>query len=71
MDVKIEIKRNFPNQYWDLEKSGNFGKYEKEDLDTAKFTLLLKPQSKKQFEYVLRTYHGERQENWKAASQRR
>jgi len=60
--VKVEIQRNFPTQYWDLEKSGEFDKFEKVDLDTVKFTLILEPRSKKKFEYVLTTYHGVRQE---------
>ncbi|NIP27673.1 MAG: DUF4139 domain-containing protein [Phycisphaerae bacterium] len=61
--AKVEIKRNFPTQYWKLQKSGDFGEYEKVDLDTVKFTLTLKPRSAKKFEYVLTTYHGVRQEN--------
>jgi hypothetical protein len=67
--VKVEIKRNFNTQYWDLAKSGDFGQFEKVDLDTVKFTLLLKPRSAKTFEYILRTYHRERQEDWREASQ--
>jgi hypothetical protein len=62
--VKVEIKRNFPTQYWDLEKSGEIGEFEKEDLDTVKFTLKLEPRSKKEFEYILTTYHGVRTEDW-------
>jgi hypothetical protein len=62
--VKVEIQRNFDTQYWDLKKSGEFGDYEKVDLDTVKFTLVLQPRSKKQFEYVIGTYHGVRQEDW-------
>jgi hypothetical protein len=68
IDVKVEIKRNFNTQYWDLAKSGDFGQFEKVDLDTVKFTLLLKPRSKKEFEYVLTTYHGVRQEDWTETS---
>jgi len=60
--VKVEIQRNFNTQYWDLEKSGDFDKFERVDLDTVKFTLILEPRSKKKFEYVLRIYHGARQE---------
>jgi len=60
--VKVEIKRNFPTQHWDLEKSGEIGEFEKEDLDTVKFTLKLEPRSKGQFEYVLTTYHGTREQ---------
>ena len=38
--------------------------YEKVDKNTVKFTLLLEPRTKEQFNYVLRTYHGVRQEDW-------
>ncbi len=69
INVKVEIKRNFNSQYWDIDNSGNFGAFEKVDLDTVKFTLELQPRSAKQFEYVLRTYHGVRQENWTKARQ--
>jgi hypothetical protein len=61
--VKVEIQRNFNTQYWDLKKSGEFGDCEKVDLDTVKFTLNLEPRSKTEFEYVIRTYHGVRQED--------
>ncbi|MCP4259578.1 MAG: DUF4139 domain-containing protein [Planctomycetes bacterium] len=61
--VKVEIKRNFNTSYWKLTRSGDFGEFEKVDIDTVKFTLELKPRSAKKFEYVLRTYHGVRQED--------
>jgi len=60
--VKVEIQRNFNTPYWDLKKSGEFDKFEKVDLDTVKFTLILEPRSKKKFEYILTTYHGVRRE---------
>jgi hypothetical protein len=63
--VKIEIQRNFNTQYWRLETKQD---YEQVDLDTVKFTLNLEPRSKKEFEYVLTTYHGVRQEDWERAS---
>ncbi|KPK38270.1 MAG: hypothetical protein AMJ65_13155 [Phycisphaerae bacterium SG8_4] len=69
--VKVEIKRNFNTQYCDLSKSSDAGQFEKEDLDTIKFTLVLEPRSAKQFQYVVRTYHGERQQDWRQASQLR
>jgi len=65
IDVKVEIKRNFPTQYWDIKNSGDFGAFEKVDLSTVKFTLDLQPRSAKTFEYVVRTYHGVREENWR------
>jgi hypothetical protein len=67
INVKVEIKRNFNTQYWNINNSGDFGAFEKVDMDTVKFTLDLQPRTAKQFEYVLRTYHGVRQEDWTRA----
>ena len=69
IDVKVEIKRNFNTQYWNINNSGDFGAFEKVDLDTVKFTLDLQPRSTKKFGYILRTYHGVRQEDWKSTGQ--
>ena len=60
--AKIEIQRNFHNATWDLKPGGDFGEFKKVDLDTVKFTLKLKPRSKQTFTYVLRTYHGDREQ---------
>jgi len=65
INVKVEIKRNFNTQYWDIDNSGDFGAFEKVNLNTVKFTLDLQPRSAKKFEYVLRTYHGVREEDWR------
>ena len=65
--VKVEIKRNFNTPAWDMKTVAEF---EKEDLDTVKFTLGLEPRSKQQFEYVLTTYHGVRQEDWTKSQNR-
>jgi len=59
--IKVEIKRNFNTHAWDLKTAGEF---EKEDVATVKFTLELGPRSKREFQYVLTTYHGVRQEDW-------
>jgi hypothetical protein len=63
IDIKVEIKRNFNSSYWTLNRSGDFGEFEKVDMDTVKFTLEPKARSAKKFEYVLRTYHGTREDN--------
>jgi hypothetical protein len=63
ISAKIEIQRNFHTPYWDIKKSGDFGRFEKVDVDTVKFTLVLQPRSATKFEYVLTTYHGERQQD--------
>jgi len=60
LEVKIEIQRNFGTTYWDLSKAGEF---EKVDKDTVKFTHVLEPRSKKEFGYILTTYHGTRRED--------
>jgi len=67
IDVKVEIKRNFSTTHWKLAKSGDFGKFEQVDKDTVKFNLTLKPKSIRKFEYVLRTYHGTREDDWTRA----
>ncbi|MCP4260187.1 MAG: DUF4139 domain-containing protein [Planctomycetes bacterium] len=61
--VKVEIKRNFNTSNWKLTRSRDFDEFEKVDIDTVKFTLELKPRSVKKFEYVLRTYHGTREDD--------
>jgi hypothetical protein len=67
--VKIEIHRNFNNPYWDLKNDLSGDNFEKVDVDTVKFTLVLEPRSARTFGYELRTYHGARQEDWREASQ--
>jgi hypothetical protein len=67
--VKVEIKRNFNTNYWDLSESGDSGQFEKVDQNTVKFTLMMEPRSTRQFGYVLRTYHGERQRDWRPTSE--
>jgi hypothetical protein len=62
LPIKVEIKRNFNTPSWDMKTAAEF---EKEDLDTVKFTLELEPGLKKTFGYVLTTYHGVRTEDWK------
>jgi hypothetical protein len=56
--VKVEIRRNFKTKSWDLTKTGDFGAYERVDLDTVKFTLKLGTHQAKKFRYILTTHHG-------------
>jgi hypothetical protein len=60
--VKVELKRNFGTDYWKLDNSGDCGQYEKYDKTSAKYTLELGARTKKTFSYIVRTYHGTRQE---------
>ena len=61
--VRLEIKRNLDTNYWDLKNSGDYGNFQKEDKDTVKYVLQLPPHSNKEFDYILTTYHGHRQDN--------
>jgi hypothetical protein len=65
LPVKLEIKRNFNSQYWTIKNPGDASNYEKVDLDTIKYSLTLEPQSEKTLEYVLTTFQGTRQQDWK------
>lgn len=62
--VKVEIRRNFNTQYWTLKRSGPVDEFEKVDMDTVKFTVLLPPRSERSFQYTLTTYEGTRAEDW-------
>jgi hypothetical protein len=69
LPIKVEIKRNFNTNYWEMTRQGQFDQYEKYDRDTAEFTLQLEPRSKKVFTYILTTYHGTRQSAWRESGQ--
>jgi hypothetical protein len=62
LPVRLEIKRNIPVKKWEIENKGECGVYEKEDVDTVKYTLDLQPESKREFKYIVTTYHGTRAE---------
>jgi hypothetical protein len=69
LPIKVEIKRNFNTNYWEMIRQGQFDQYEKYDRNTAKFTLELDSRSKKVFTYVLTTYHGTRESAWRESGQ--
>jgi len=60
--VKIEIKRNFPSRFWQIRTDDQ---YENVDTNTIKFTLDLRPGTKQNLEYVLTTFHGTREDDWR------
>jgi hypothetical protein len=67
--AKVEVFRDFGTTYWDMEKSGQFDAFEAEDMDTVKFTVDAPPRSKREFTYVLTTYHGTREDAWTKSRQ--
>ncbi|MFH1136629.1 MAG: hypothetical protein V1816_11165 [Pseudomonadota bacterium] len=56
--VKIRIDRRFGTKSWKLEPMGDYGKFEKLDVESARFTLEVGEKSEKEFTYVLTTRHG-------------
>lgn len=62
LPVRVEIKRRLPVSAWEIKTAGDCGKYEKIDLFTVKFTMLLPPESKREFHYTVTTRHGTRAE---------
>ena len=58
--IKVEIKRNFPTQFWQVTGNDNYEEY---DSDTIKFTIEMKPESKQTLTYTLRTFLGTRQDD--------
>jgi len=60
--VRVEVMRNLRHAYWTLARGGDYATFERDDKDTIKFTLDLKPHSAKLFRYVVRYQEGERRQ---------
>jgi len=58
--VRVEVTRNFPNQFFTFDKSGDLAKFEQVDLDTVKFTIDLPANGKREFGYTHTQLHGTR-----------
>jgi hypothetical protein len=58
--VRLEVTRNFRHQHFELKNAGDFGTFEKDDLDTVKYTLELGPGEEKTFAYGLTYFEGKR-----------
>ena len=56
--VKVRIDRHFGNKSWTLVPSGEYGQWEKLDVETARFTLSVPEGAEMEFSYVLTTKHG-------------
>ncbi len=59
LPVEVEITRGFETPYWTLQSDAP---YKKHDATHARFEVSLEPRSKQAIEYVLITYHGEREQ---------
>ena len=58
--VRMEITRHLQTKSWDLQTRGDFGQYEKVDLDTVRFSMNLAAGESKTFTIILTVYHGQR-----------
>jgi hypothetical protein len=62
LPVDIEITRGLDTAYWTLKPADATASYEKYDATHARFKLTVEPRSKRQFEYVVTTYRGTREQ---------
>ncbi len=60
LPVRVEVTRNFRHANHELVNEGDFGAFKKDDIDTAKYTLEIPPQTEKLFRYTIRYLEGER-----------
>jgi len=59
LPIEVEITRGFGTAYWTLQTDVS---YEKHDATHARFELNLEPRRQQAFEYVVTTYHGQREQ---------
>jgi len=62
LPVEIEITRGFETAYWQMQFEDEGVSYEKCDATHARFKLEVLARDKRAFEYMVRTYHGVREE---------
>ena len=60
LPARVEVRRNFKTSSWEIVNTGEYGSFEKVDLDTVKYTLTLGPRETTSFRYTLTTHHGKR-----------
>lgn len=60
--ARVEIRRNLPHAYWELDRDGPDGEYRVVDLDTVEFTFTLEPGAERVIDYRVRHYEGTRRE---------
>jgi hypothetical protein len=70
LPVEIEITRGFDTPYWTLKQGDGSASYEKHDATHARFKLNVGARSKRQFDYVVTTYRGTRQETFAGKEKR-
>ncbi|MBN2591304.1 MAG: DUF4139 domain-containing protein [Sedimentisphaerales bacterium] len=59
IQISIEVTRDFATQFWTMESETSYDKY---DATRVRFNLNIEPQSKREIEYTVTTYHGTRED---------
>lgn len=62
LPIEIEITRGFATPSWNLDMQSNGVDHKKHDATHTRFELKLNPQTKRNVEYIVTTYHGARTE---------
>ena len=63
LPISVEVTRNMPHGFWEIANSKeNPGTFEKVDMDSAKYALDMKPNTKAVLAYTVRFFEGERRE---------
>jgi hypothetical protein len=58
--IRVEIKRTMNEPNWKIDNKGDFGKYEKVDVDTVKYTIDVPAKTNKEFTYIQTVFQGSR-----------
>ena len=65
LPVEAEVTRGFGTAYWKLDMEGEGVSYKKHDVTHARFETRVGARDKRVFNYTVRTYHGQREEDAK------
>ncbi len=66
LPVEVEVTRGFGTACWKLDMEGEDVEYRKHDVTHARFETRVAPRDKRVFNYTVRTYHGQREEDAKS-----
>jgi hypothetical protein len=58
--VRVEIQRTMTAPNWKIDNKGDFGKYEKVDVNTVKYTIDVPAKTNKEFTYTQTVFQGSR-----------
>jgi hypothetical protein len=62
--IRAEIRQHFDTPYWKIQEGDDLPDLGEVDGEAAEFVLVVPPKSTREFDYVVRTFHGENQSDW-------